>query len=52
VTKSGNRKMFIDTKFAHPFEGTWMSFMFQNTIEILEKALEDKDGEYYYSSSW
>jgi hypothetical protein len=40
VTKSGNRKMFIDTKFAHPFEGTWMSFMFQNTInETIKPAI-------------
>ena len=40
VTKSGNRKMFIDTKFAHPFEGTWMSFMYQNTInETIKPAI-------------
>ena len=30
----------------------WYYNDIQNTIEILEKALEDKDGEYYYSSSW
>lgn len=33
VTKAGNKKMFIDTKFAHPFENTWMSFMYQETIK-------------------
>ncbi len=29
VSKAGNKKMFIDTKWAHPFEQTWMSHMFQ-----------------------
>ena len=33
VTKYGNRKMFLDTKWAHPFEQTWMSFIFQETIK-------------------
>lgn len=31
VSKHGNKKMFIDTKFAHPYEQTWMSFMYQET---------------------
>jgi hypothetical protein len=31
VNKEGNRKMFIDTKWAHPYEQTWMSYMFQET---------------------
>ena len=31
VTKEGSKKMFIDTKFASPFESTLMSFMFQET---------------------
>lgn len=31
VGKEGNRKMFIDTKWAHPYEQTWMSYMFQET---------------------
>jgi hypothetical protein len=30
----------------------WYYKDIENTIQILEKALEDKDGEYYYSSSW
>jgi hypothetical protein len=29
VSKTGNRKMFLDTTWAHPYEQTWMSHMFQ-----------------------
>ena len=29
VSKVGNKKMFLDTKWAHPFEQTWMSHMYQ-----------------------
>jgi hypothetical protein len=25
--------MFLDTTWAHPFEQTWMSFIFQETIK-------------------
>lgn len=31
VSKEGNKKMFIDTKWAHPFEQTWMSHIYQMT---------------------
>jgi len=31
VSKEGNKKMFLNTKWAHPFEQTWMSFMFQES---------------------
>lgn len=31
VGKSGNQKMFLDTTWAHPYEQTWMSYMFQET---------------------
>jgi FkbM family methyltransferase len=31
VSKEGNKKMFIDTKWGHPFEQTWMSHMYQET---------------------
>jgi len=31
VSKNGNKKMFIDTKWAHPYEQTWMSHMYQMT---------------------
>jgi len=30
----------------------WYYNDIQNTIEILEKALESKEGDFYYSSSW
>lgn len=33
VGKEGNRKMFLNTKWAHPYEQTWMSYMFQETIK-------------------
>lgn len=31
VGKKGNKKMFLDTTWAHPYEQTWMSYMFQET---------------------
>jgi hypothetical protein len=33
VTKYGNKKMFLTDKWAHPFEQTWMSYIFQKTIK-------------------
>jgi hypothetical protein len=33
VSKNGNYKMFIETKWAHPFEQTWMSYIYQLTKE-------------------
>jgi hypothetical protein len=33
VGKEGNRKMFIETKWAHPYEQTWMSYMYQETAK-------------------
>jgi hypothetical protein len=33
VSKEGNRKMFLNTKWNRPFEQTWMSYMFQETIK-------------------
>ena len=32
VSRAGNRKMFLDTVFEHPFEQTWMSQMYQLTL--------------------
>jgi O-methyltransferase len=31
VSKFGNKKMFLDVTWAHPFEQTWMSHMYQLT---------------------
>lgn len=33
VSKEGNQKMFIDTKWTYPYEQTWMSHMYQLTKE-------------------
>ena len=33
VSKSGNKKMFIDTKWDHPYEQTWSSHIYQLTKE-------------------
>ena len=33
VSKEGNRKMFLETKWDYPHEQTWMSHMFQQTKE-------------------
>lgn len=33
VTKEGNKKMFLTEKWAHPFEQTWMSYIFQETLK-------------------
>ena len=32
VSKTGNYKMFLETKWGHPFEQTWMSYIFQETL--------------------
>lgn len=31
VSKTGNKKMFLETKWAHPYEQTWMSYIYQET---------------------
>jgi hypothetical protein len=33
VTRHGNKKMFLTEKWAHPFEQTWMSYMYQETVK-------------------
>jgi len=33
ITKEGNRKMFQDTKWGSPYEQTWMSHIYQETIK-------------------
>jgi FkbM family methyltransferase len=33
VNKKGNQKMFLDTQWEHPYEQTWMSYIFQETTK-------------------
>jgi hypothetical protein len=33
VSKNGNKKMFLDTKWNYPYEQTWMSHIYQMTLE-------------------
>jgi hypothetical protein len=33
VSKEGNKKMFLNTKWDHPYEQTWMSYIYQETIK-------------------
>ena len=33
VSKKGSNKMFLETTWGHPFEQTWMSHMFQETVK-------------------
>ena len=33
VSRQGNKKMFLDTKWAHPYEQTWMSHIYQETVK-------------------
>lgn len=54
ITKYGNKKMFIDTKWGHPYEQTWMSHIFQLTKEgsinggiLLLSPIEHNRFEYY-----
>ena len=56
VTREGNKKMFLTTKWAHPFENTWMSYMYQETIKgnlnpgiLLMTPIEHNRFEHYSS---
>lgn len=33
ITREGNKKLFLETTWAHPFENTWMSFIYQETVK-------------------
>lgn len=33
TSREGNRKMFLNTKWAHPYEQTWMSHVYQETLK-------------------
>jgi hypothetical protein len=57
ITKEGNRKMFQETKFQHPFENTYMSFIYQETIKgkikpglLLLTPIEHNRFEHYASN--
>jgi hypothetical protein len=54
VSKQGNRKMFLDTTWAAPYEQTWMSYIFQETVKgninpavLLATPTEHNRFEYY-----
>jgi uncharacterized protein HtrL/YibB-like len=57
VSKAGNRRMFLDTVFEHPFEQTWMSHMYQLTIEgalrpaVLLASIVTHDRFHHYSGA-
>ena len=55
-TKEGNRKMFQETKFQHPFEQVFMSYIYQETIKeninpglLLLTPIEHNRFEHYSS---
>ncbi len=57
VSKDGTKKMFIDTKWTHPYEQTWMSYMFQETVRgniypgiLLASPTEHDRFEFYPSA--
>jgi len=33
VSRNGNKKILLDTKWAHPYEQTWMSHIYQETVK-------------------
>jgi hypothetical protein len=56
ITKEGNKKMFQDTKWQHPFENTYMSHIYQETIKgkinsglLLLTPIEHNRFEHYSS---
>lgn len=38
VSRAGNKRMFLSTKWEHPFEQTWMSYMYQLTKRDMLKS--------------
>ena len=38
TNRTGNKKIFLEPKFAHPYEQTWMSMVFQKQKESLFKV--------------
>lgn len=56
IGKAGNKKMFIDTKWEHPYEQTWMSHFFQMLKKeelkagLLMASPINHDRVYHYSA--
>lgn len=57
VSKQGSKKMFLDTTWAHPFEQTWMSHIYQLTVDgkinpalLLISPIEHDRFDHYSSS--
>jgi hypothetical protein len=38
ISQIGNKKLFLDTKWAHPYEQTWMSHIYSLTKEDKVKS--------------
>jgi len=54
VSREGNKKMFLTTKWSHPYEQTWMSYMFQlskerklNSAILLASPIEHHRFDHY-----
>jgi hypothetical protein len=54
VSREGNKKMFLNTTWARPYEQTWMSHIFQLTLKneiksaiLLASPIEHKRFEFY-----
>lgn len=56
VSREGNRRMFLDTRWAHPYEQTWMSHLFQETRAgrlrpaVLLASVIQHQRDYYYGA--
>lgn len=57
VSKEGNKKMFLETTWAYPFEQTWMSHIYQETLKgkinpgILLATPTEHDRFFHYNAS-
>jgi hypothetical protein len=57
ISKEGNKKIFLTDKWAHPYEQTWMSYVYQKTITkniksaiLLASVIEHNRFEHYAKS--
>lgn len=57
VSREGNKKMFLETKWAYPYEQTWMSYIFQETLKdkiktsVLLATPTEHDRFYHYPAN-